>query len=330
MDINNNKIGISIIIPTYNNSQTINKALDSVLDSKYDTLQIIVVDDGSQDGTSTLVKKYQEKFSCVEYIYQENHGVSVARNVGLQKSNKEYVMFLDSDDSLLKDGLNRVFATLENQRSDLYVFDYISKIDESSIYHKMHLTSGKVSQQELVSAFLKTDDLNASWGKVFSRELLVDNAIEFPAGVKVGEDAIFNEKVLSCISWATYIPKPLVLYDENESTATKKPIDSFDDQEKLFHAKTEIAEKFPKLQLREEFYTKYLGDFLANLSNCPSSNFFSLCKEIGRYSFIKELLNYGYSNLSKRRKMQILLIKSKNWQLLYLELKLESLAHKIK
>ena len=91
---------ISIIVPVFNSEKTIERCLTSLINQSYFDIEIIVVDDGSTDRTARLIEKIAEKTSLVKYFYQENSGVSAARNLGISKSNGEYIMFVDSDDCL--------------------------------------------------------------------------------------------------------------------------------------------------------------------------------------------------------------------------------------
>lgn len=93
---------ISVIIPTYNRASSVNKAIESVLVQSYQDYEIIVVDDGSTDETRDILKPFRER---IRYIYQENKGVSAARNTGIQKAKGEWIAFLDSDDEWLSNKL---------------------------------------------------------------------------------------------------------------------------------------------------------------------------------------------------------------------------------
>jgi glycosyltransferase involved in cell wall biosynthesis len=95
--------GISVIIPTYNRAQLVTKAIDSVLAQTYHDYEIIVVDDGSTDNTKEVLQPYMDR---IRYIYQENAGVSAARNAGIRVAKGEWIAFIDSDDQWLPDKLS--------------------------------------------------------------------------------------------------------------------------------------------------------------------------------------------------------------------------------
>src|SRR4051812_13032545 len=89
---------VSVVIPTYNRAYILGRALDSLLAQTYRNLDIIVVDDGSTDGTRDLIAEKYSHDSRIRYVYQDNQGVSAARNSGLRLMRGDYVALLDSDD----------------------------------------------------------------------------------------------------------------------------------------------------------------------------------------------------------------------------------------
>ena len=103
---------ISVIIPTFNRSKTIFRAIDSILKQTYKPYEIIVVDDGSTDGTKDLVIN---KYPSIKYFYQSNNGVSKARNKGVHESKGEWIAFLDSDDEWLPKKLQEQKKNLEQK-----------------------------------------------------------------------------------------------------------------------------------------------------------------------------------------------------------------------
>lgn len=106
-----NNIAVSVIIPTYNRGWILNEAIDSVLSQTFKDYELIVVDDGSDDNTAEILKNYSKK---IRIIYQENQGVSAARNRGIVSSNGRFIALLDSDDLWLPEKLNRQISFFRN------------------------------------------------------------------------------------------------------------------------------------------------------------------------------------------------------------------------
>ncbi len=113
---------VSVIIPTYNHSQYVCRAIDSILAQTYKDYEVIVVDDGSTDGTREVLSKYGNK---INYIYQENKGLPSARNTGIKASTGEYFVFLDADDYISPKALEIEVRFLENHPQIGWVYsDY--------------------------------------------------------------------------------------------------------------------------------------------------------------------------------------------------------------
>lgn len=94
---------ISVIVPVYNTEQYLEQCIDSILDSAFEDFELILIDDGSDDGSTEICRRYCEKDRRIKVIVQEHAGVSAARNRGIEKCSGEWVVFVDSDDSILND-----------------------------------------------------------------------------------------------------------------------------------------------------------------------------------------------------------------------------------
>jgi len=128
---------VSVIIPTYNREEIIEKAIISVLSQTYTNIQLIIVDDGSEDKTELLVKK----FAGVEYIYQKHSGQSKARNTGLKHANGEYIASLDSDDTWNPLFLETCLLKIERENLDFVFSNWLQVINEKQGFD-FFLTSG--------------------------------------------------------------------------------------------------------------------------------------------------------------------------------------------
>ncbi|MER1696308.1 glycosyltransferase family 2 protein, partial [Proteus mirabilis] len=105
-----NKDSISIIIPAYNAEKWIEKCIKSCINQTYKDIEIIIINDGSQDDTEIICKRYRYIDSRIKYKKIENSGVSYARKVGLELSNSHYILFLDSDDYLNRDCIQTLLS----------------------------------------------------------------------------------------------------------------------------------------------------------------------------------------------------------------------------
>ena len=120
---------VSVIIPVYNVEKYLEECIDSVLAQTYQNIEIILVDDGSTDSSGLICDRYAEKNTNISVIHQKNSGLSAARNSGLNKANGDYIYFLDSDDYISADAIEKLFSIAENDKSDIVFFDaYLSQI----------------------------------------------------------------------------------------------------------------------------------------------------------------------------------------------------------
>jgi cellulose synthase/poly-beta-1,6-N-acetylglucosamine synthase-like glycosyltransferase len=127
---------VSVIIPTYNRCGIISNAIDSVLAQTFKDYELIVVDDGSEDDTRSVVMKYGS--DKILYWYQENSGKSSARNNGIKKATGEYIAFLDSDDMFVPDKLRKQVDFLDNNRDYGFVYSYANNVDEDGTLLDYH------------------------------------------------------------------------------------------------------------------------------------------------------------------------------------------------
>jgi glycosyltransferase involved in cell wall biosynthesis len=139
---------ISVIIPTFNRAEFLDRTILSVLNQSYSAGEIILVDDGSEDNTEDVVKKHG-----IKYIYKQNAGVSSARNMGIKESKNEWVAFLDSDDQWHIDKL-KLQVDFHKQNSDI-VF---SHTDESWLYNGKIKNKKKIHKKPFGECFLQNID----------------------------------------------------------------------------------------------------------------------------------------------------------------------------
>ena len=123
---------VSVIVPVYNVEKYLRQCLDSVLNQTYTDFEMILVDDGSTDASGKICDDYAQKDSRITVIHKENGGQSIARNMGMDATRGEYIYFLDSDDYIREDALEKLVSALEKTGADFVFFERYEFYDEMS------------------------------------------------------------------------------------------------------------------------------------------------------------------------------------------------------
>lgn len=180
---------ISVIIPAYNSERFLAETLDCLLGQTLKDIQIIIVNDGSTDGTAGIIAKYAQKNNNIVSLYQENAGVSAARNNGIEHAEGKYTLFLDSDDLLSPDALEMIYNGLEENGADM------------ALCRTMRFGHGGEEFNPIVDSLAKEAaidcfDKRLIWNfllgnKCFKTELLKKSEIRFPP-LRYSEDGAFS------------------------------------------------------------------------------------------------------------------------------------------
>lgn len=181
---------ISVIIPVYNAEQYLPNCLNSILRQYHQNFEIIIVDDGSTDNSSTICDKYAQKDSRIQVIHKKNEGVSVARNTALSISKGEYIAFIDADDDISADFLS---IPKELQQTDVIQKSY-KCIRPNGIVSETKIHNRLLTKWDAI-AFLWVNKPNrALWDKIISRKIIGSNL--FIPGVAISEDFLFFTTIL--------------------------------------------------------------------------------------------------------------------------------------
>ena len=183
---------LSIIIPVYNAEEYLDRCLESVMDQSFTSYEVILVDDGSSDSSPLICDRYSATDPRFRTIHKANGGVSSARNAGLNLAKGEYVMFVDSDDALLPDALERMFEEVVDE--DVVIGGYTTYI--GGIPGKEVLPLKTCSYRGGEMAFFFEDNikrncemLDAPWSKMFRRKAIGD--LRFCEDLSYAEDKLF-------------------------------------------------------------------------------------------------------------------------------------------
>ena len=211
---------ISIIVPAYNVEKYIKACLDSIIIQTYSNFEVIVINDGSTDQTKKMLNEYESN-PKIRIFSQENGGLSAARNQGLKLANGELVCFVDSDDSVKSDYLEKLVAPfIEDVDVDITVCGYQEKFENSVINHvlKSQKITGRKATEDLL---IKQQDFNVlAWNKLYRKSLFSDYKIEYPVR-QIHEDNLTTYKLFFHAQKIVYISDELYVYQRTHSEITK-------------------------------------------------------------------------------------------------------------
>ena len=257
---------ISVIIPVYNAAPFLSQCLDSVLHQTFEDLEILCVDDGSTDDSGDILRQYQAADSRIALFFQENRGVSAARNLALQYATGDYLMFVDSDDWLEADTCQSAMEAARRAQADVVMWTYIREYgthrQEKHIFDEHEIVFGPEDCQGLHRRMIglaggelahpeTADALCTLWGKLYRRSVIAENRVEVPDIRKFGtyEDGLFNLNVFAFVRKAVFVNRAFYHYRrDNDASITQsfKP-ELFRQQLRMFDYMAEYIRAHPDI-----------------------------------------------------------------------------------
>lgn len=227
---------VSVIVPVYNVGAYIRRCLQSILNQSYRNLEIIIVNDGSEDDSLNICTEFANNDDRIIIISQENSGLSAARNSGIQSATGEYIIFVDGDDYLSKDCIKEC-SKYFFEKFDFLMFSftrkYSDKLVPAQIFENDYIKFENEKLEKLKRRFVgpikdelrrphKIEDINPVWNKIYRTKLISD--IQFTNTKIIGtEDLWFNLNVISNSEKVLFINKSLYFYNkENDNSLTCK------------------------------------------------------------------------------------------------------------
>lgn len=258
------KTKISIIIPVYNSIDYLEQSLERVINQTYSNLEIILVDDGSTDGSDRLCDAFSAKDDRISVIHKTNEGAARSRNAGFEKSTGGYVVFLDSDDIFELNMIETAYENIIRNNAEVCVWSY----------RTYDLNSSDISNHSIGNRLVMHDELNvdelrlaswAPWNKMISRELIEAKNIRFQ-DIPNANDAFFANAVILEASRIVFINDCLITYVEGKKgSITEKRIL---EKDYTIFAVEKIIKYLNEMNINPEDkwrFTNYLIDILARM-----------------------------------------------------------------
>lgn len=205
---------VSVIVPVYNVKKYLNKCVESILNQTFKNYEIILVDDGSTDGSGKICDEYAGSCENIKVVHKTNEGVASARNRGLEESTGEMITFVDADDWIDRRYLEVLYRFMKTEKADLVISGGIDVLEQDRVdaekRKKRNVTKGEVvSKSEAYRRILlcRQNISVVAWAKMYHKKLFKD--VRYPAG-KVSEDSGIIDKIIEncnkivCTSYTGY------------------------------------------------------------------------------------------------------------------------------
>ncbi len=289
---------VSIITPVYNTEKLLPRCINSILSQTFSDFELILVNDGSKDGSGALCEAYAARDSRIHVIHQENSGVSVARNTALDwvnaNSDSRWILFVDSDDwvhpeileTLLQ--LNQTYGTRVSACGYLETSDGALAVSPEQLVPELWDARDFYYQQDVLGT--------VPWGKLYARECFAE--IRYPAGMYF-DDEFVTYRIVLAQEQIPMVTAPLYGYYINPEGLTKRPwIGRRLDVWKAYEQQIRFFETFGDERLLRRRYREYIDNSYAQLLAAQTApNAAELTKEI---RFIKKSMRQLFRRAAKK------------------------------
>lgn len=308
---------VSIIVPVYNSEDYIGNCISSIQKQTYENIELLLIDDGSTDGSGKLCDEYARRDNRIRVVHQENAGPSAARNTGIKAARGEYIQFVDGDDTIEPNMTETMVAELGEEHQLVIcgfknMIEYDNRLVSDEIFH--FYKTGSFTKEELLNFFgelYRDYFIHFNWNKIYLTDIIQKNSLQFERDVIRGEDMLFNLTYLEKCSRIKIIEQPFYNYMTSNSgsiTSTFRP-NLFENQQLLFQRTREFLKRnrayaARNIDLVEKFYTTRIVACFSNLFH-PNSTLTSrqvkkhILKIIWDSSVNEQLRYFSEENVEK-------------------------------
>ena len=280
---------VSIIVPVYNGERYFTDCIQSILTQSFTDIEIIVINDGSTDGSLSLIKRYAQNDSRIIVINQKNKGVSAARNAGLSKAKGDYIMFVDADDYLVKNDAIELLMNFANANGNPDVVQFRRVKDTRKQFLPVNARS---LDSRILGRMIVDETINTLWDKLYKKSIIRANSCEFPVGIRMAEDLLFNVRYFCAIKTIGFFDEELYFYrEDNQESATKKYMpNKYDD---LMYVNRQMMKIFDDNGIIVKNALNYIR--IKNVFSCVRDLYSDECL-MSRSDKEKNVKNYKFEN----------------------------------
>lgn len=297
---------ISVIVPIYKVENYLKKCIESIINQTYKNIEIILIDDGSPDLCGDMCNQFEKSDSRIKVIHKVNGGLSSARNVGIENAIGKYIVFVDSDDYIEKNMIERLYIALKEEKADMAVCGYTFINEEGDVEPRISSIKDEILSRELYYSKLCTDNnyyYVTAWNKLYKRELWQE--LRFPEG-KIHEDEFVIHHIVKKCEKIVTISECLYWYVQRKNSimSEKISIKRFDMNEAL----CDRCEFFGK-EKQKECLTYTLGRLIDDNENLLTKFKIKKRQEYIRIKAVNLLIRKVYvesgEKISRKRKIRL-------------------------
>jgi len=304
-------VWVSIVIPAFNAENYIEECIESVLAQSFPNLEILVIDDGSTDGTADICKKFVQEDERIKYFYKFNGGSTSARKLGIQNATGKYIMFIDADDYIKPDMLSYMVDMAERNNADIVTDTFITDVNEEDYPQGGRIDEGVYQGQDLKEKIFPNMFYRniiehwgiwpTLWGKIFRKNIIETSILRLDEKIFYGEDvaclfpACLRAECICVIK--KYFYHYRVVKNSVSKTASKKLLDN------MFYLHEYLYDCFSASDY-SEILLKQLGYYMLSVMNHAGQKLFHLPYPLEEAQHLRQSI--------MRRDEQIKILKSIN------------------
>lgn len=304
---------VSVIIPVYNTEKYLNQCINSVLAQTLSDIEVLLIDDGSTDGSGKICDDYARKDKRIHVIHTSNHGVSHARNKGLEQAKGEYISFIDSDDWIDPDMIATLYRLIQTHHADLSTCGYIIEDENGSVIYNI--------KEKVIYTLNKWDAIYSLFhdkyykykgnlcDKLYNKSIIERQQLKFNEKIYYNEDRLFIFQYLNECQSMAYTTSPYYHYIMRPTSAMNRVRNTYQEKSSTFMDAFDImtvtATTYPT-NIRQILSIDYTKSFLSFFEKY--SRYISLSLLFKKTKFILHY-NYKYLPLPQKIKYTIYYIK---------------------
>ena len=271
---------LSVIVPIYNKETYLSICIDSILEQSFANFELLLINDGSSDGSLAICKSYEKKDKRIKVYDKENGGASSAKNFGIKRANGVFCSFVDADDYIDKDFFRNLINKIENNKIDLAIGNVLFVDENKNTTRNINLVEGDFSLRDFFSFFplyMPNAIIGAPWNKIYRVSILKKNNILFDESITNNEDLHFNINYFYFCKSVSVVGYPLYHYINHCGTSLSRKYISnlFDIYLLSFNKMCAFLESINMLESNKKFYYSYFAKQIINAVD-------NACKDNGK------------------------------------------------